>query len=119
VEEIWTLRTVTVAVGAPRQPIAIPIVEVEGRVSRGAEPVASQIDFWGPHGERLLLECGKDGRFRGSLPEVDGWNVRVQPSMADPRLSLERVAVRPRPGERHRNPWPASPGIRSCRRARS
>jgi hypothetical protein len=99
-EEIWTERTVTVAVGAPRQPIAIPIVEVEGRVSRGAEPVASLIDFWGPHGESLALASGEDGRFHGSLPELDGWNVRVRPSIMGPVLSLEEVAVRPPPGER-------------------
>jgi hypothetical protein len=58
--------------------IRLDLVELEGRVLLGDEPVAARLFFGGRRGrESISFESDAEGRFRGLLPRAGRWNVDI------------------------------------------
>lgn len=75
--------------------IDIPLVEVEGRVTVGKEPLAATVWFGGRYGsESSRMEANEDGEFEGTLPRGGIWFVELI-GVAGEALASRKVKVEP------------------------
>jgi hypothetical protein len=70
--------------------ITVPVVEVDGTVTLGREPLAATAWFGGRHGAtRVRFDADAKGRFHGFLPRTGSWLVDA----AEPKLAASLPAV--------------------------
>lgn len=96
---VWASSAVEIQPGMPPLTIAIPVVEVEGRLTRGGEPVAATLWFQAM-GLGAELQSGVDGSFRGTLPGAGTWGLEVHSWSKNAQVPLAPVEVR-RPSGGH------------------
>lgn len=85
-----------VAVGAVEPPlfIRIPILEVEGTVRLGDQPLVATLWFGGRHGApRIRFDTDLKGRFEGLLPRAGRWAVDLTAEDPYLRQSVPPVVV--------------------------
>lgn len=71
----------------------IPVLQVEGEVTLGDEPLEALVWFGGPHGgQQIRIDTNEEGLYAGYLPKEGLWRVTVV-SEATGRRSLEPVEV--------------------------
>ena len=64
--------------GPGRLEVAVDLVEVEGEVTLGGEPLAAELWFGGRRGSvQVRMESGEEGSFSGWLPRPGLWSVDV------------------------------------------
>lgn len=74
----WWSETIEVESSMPVVEIRLPLVEIEGRVLLGREPVEALLRFGGRNAPRQIdLDSGEDGRFAGYLTEEGRWPLSV------------------------------------------
>lgn len=80
--------------------LEVPMLEVEGIVTLGDEPLAADLWFGGrTGGRRVLLQADDTGRFQGFLPEQERYRVDVEAAAVSVRRRMEGVrAWRPLDG---------------------
>ena len=97
----WVSEDVEVRAGRDPLKIEIPVVEIEGKVTRGKEPLAATLWFGGVSGtRRLRFDSDEKGRFRGHLPQEGAWPVQLAIEEGDVRVSLDPVEVHRLSGQR-------------------
>lgn len=86
----------------PDQPpleIGLPLVEVEGTIHLGEEPVRALLWFGGTDGDRKVpVYSDLEGRFEGVLPEEGLWPLTVVFRRNGPTQELAPVTVEAPPG---------------------
>jgi hypothetical protein len=81
--------------------IDIPVVEVEGTVLLGGEPLAATLWFGGKNGStRIRFDADAKGRFVGMLPRQGSWRVSLVAEAAKLKLSLKPIEVKVASGQR-------------------
>ncbi len=91
-----------IAVDGDGAPVALrlDLVEVEGTVTLGGEPVGAALMFGGTFGDsRQRFDADEAGEFSGLLPRAGDWPVEVKAAEPDIEVFLPRVEVRPLKGE--------------------
>jgi hypothetical protein len=88
----WLAREIEVQPGDHRIDVEIPVVQVEGRVTQGDEPLQATLWFGGLHGQRRIrFDANERGELEGVLPSPGLWEVDL---VADGlRLRLPPVEV--------------------------
>jgi hypothetical protein len=83
-------------------PIDLELVELEGRIWLGDEPLPyAELAFGGRTGsESVVLAADEGGEFRGALPREGRWKVEIAASELEVLRSLTHVEVRKRQGGR-------------------
>lgn len=73
--EEWTLARETL----PERHVKVPLLAVQGKVRKGADPVAATLSFGGTHGAvRIEMTSDERGEFRGHLPRAGKWRVAAR-----------------------------------------
>jgi len=92
--DVWLRREVDL--GAEPMPLAlvVEVVEVEGHVWLGEEPLAAQLLFGSRFGsEKRSLRSDSEGRFSGLLPRAGDWAVEIEADHPPVSRTLTRVPV--------------------------
>jgi hypothetical protein len=90
----WASVWFTLAGGDLDLPVSVPLVQVQGTVSYGDQPVAARLTFGGEFGSRRqLLTSNEEGAFAGLVPEPEGeeWDVFVEAATPPTHLTLHGV----------------------------
>lgn len=91
-ETHWLREEIDIGRDATHHLLTVPLVEVEGTVTRGGEAVAGTLWFGTRHGERrVVFDVDLDGEFQGLLPSSGEWPVEWLPEEGDE----EGVTLRP------------------------
>lgn len=101
-EQPWAERWLNVGPGLRPTFMEIPLVEVEGHIRLGDEPLAARLVFGSTQGTRQVAMVSDDeGRFEGFLPHEGKWPVDLV-AQEGPTLhqALPEVEVERRPGKR-------------------
>lgn len=78
--------------GAERVDLTVELVEVEGRITLGDEPLAADLWFgWRTGVPRAQILAGEDGAFSGFLPRSGRWRLEV--STPDGAISRRLASV--------------------------
>lgn len=73
--------------------VTLDLLEIEGEVFLGAEPLEAALYFGGPKGaSRLRFDSDEEGRFTGIVPGPGSWDVLVEAAVP-PVRHLTRVEV--------------------------
>ncbi|HVF62121.1 MAG TPA: carboxypeptidase-like regulatory domain-containing protein [Thermoanaerobaculia bacterium] len=90
----WFSDDVPVGALEPPLSIRIPILEVEGTVRLGDDPLAATLWFGGRNGtQRVRFDTDLKGRFQGSLPREGKWPVDLTADDPSLRQSAPPVVV--------------------------
>lgn len=89
---IWHSEMLEVAAGRLPHMVQIPVLRLDGLVTRGGEPLASTI-WLGRNGRRLRFDSDGEGRFQGLLPEEGAWTVALTSTEEGWRVSLAAIDV--------------------------
>jgi hypothetical protein len=96
----WASEPVEVWPGQPPLHVALSVLQVRGRITLGAEPLATTFWFGGQTGpESLRFESDAKGRFSGLLPREGKWALDV--ALKDGgvrRVNLDPVEIKKLPG---------------------
>jgi hypothetical protein len=96
----WVSRDIHVAADQPPVEIEVPVVEVEGRITLGEEPLETTIWLGGRSGvRRIRFDSDEKGHFNGFLPKEGKWDVEIESESGGLRLRLEPVEVKVAPGK--------------------
>ncbi len=101
-EQPWAERWLDVGPGLRPTFVDIPLVEIEGYIRLGGEPLAARLVFGSTQGARQVTFVTDDeGRFDGFLPHEGRWPVDLV-AQEGPMLhqALSEVEVKRRPGKR-------------------
>lgn len=80
--------------------VALDVVAVEGRLSRGEDPLEGTLAFGTTQGSDIRMRSGQNGRFSGYLPSEGIWEVELVDSRDDyDAQRLRSVEVKRRPGK--------------------
>lgn len=95
-DSMWAAKELELRPADRYLSVEIPMVDVEGEVSLGGEPIAAEINFSPAEGRRDLspsvtLTSGSDGVVRGVLPQEGVYEALVR--AVDPHLSKWVSAV--------------------------
>lgn len=96
----WWMEEVEVGSGQGPRLVQVPLVEVHGRLRLGDEPMSATLWFGGLSGARRIRFDVEDGEIQGFLPEEGLWKVELIEEDGGPRVGLDPVEVRKRPGAR-------------------
>ena len=81
--------------------IDIPLVEVEGTVTLGGDPLAATLWFGGKNGStRIRFDADAKGWFAGMLPRQGSWPVSLVADTPKLKLSLKPIDVKVSSGQR-------------------
>ncbi len=91
----WLNERIEVSGGEGPLHVEIPLVEIEGTVTRGDEPAPGRLWFGTSDGERrIVFEIDEEGQFGGRLAGPGRWRLEwVPPSGEDSGLRLEPVEI--------------------------
>jgi hypothetical protein len=90
---IWHSEFVAVAPGRPTYLVQIPVLRIEGRVTRGGDPLSAT--FWLVRaGRRLRFDSDEEGRFQGLIAEEGTWGVSLTSKEEGLRITLAPVEVK-------------------------
>ena len=84
--------------------IDVQLIQVEGMVALGADPLVARLRFRGPRepgpsgGAEVSFESNVEGHFEGYLPEPGIWDVEVESAVPPVRWRSGEVAVEARDG---------------------
>jgi hypothetical protein len=93
-ESRWLVQRIDLQAGSSDHFLSIPLVEIEGSVTRGREPVSGTLWFGGRHGYRSIsIDVDDDGRFDGYLPEAGRWPVEWVAFDSEDTVALRPVEV--------------------------
>jgi hypothetical protein len=93
-ESRWLEREIDLHAGATDHFLSIPLVEIEGSVTRGDEPVSGRLWFGGHDGyRRIPIDIDEDGEFAGYLPEAGRWPVEWLSPGSEDSVALRPVEV--------------------------
>lgn len=97
----WAFEDFSVEPDMAPRVVRLPLVEVEGEVTLGDEPVSAVVWFGGRFGAvRIPASADADGRFTVTLPEQEGaWRVEVFNREQRVHAVLPEVEVRKAPGQ--------------------
>lgn len=98
-EHSWWTERVEIEPHMSPYRIDLPVLQVEGRVTLGDEPLEAQVVFSNPRGGRIRIDTGEDGIYAGYLPEGGLWGLSVESEETGAR-HLEPVDVEKSPGAR-------------------
>jgi hypothetical protein len=97
----WAYREVEVASGDMAVDFDLDLVEVEGTLRLGGEPLVATAYFGGRNGvPSLRIESDAAGRFRGILAREGSWPLEIEASDPPVHRSLASVEVKRAPGKR-------------------
>lgn len=95
----WHDEEIFVERGLGPLAVEVPVVEIEGRLSRGDEPLSGTLWFGGrSEPRRIRFDADEEGRFHGFLSEEGVWPVELMGE--EVRVSLDPVEVRKPKGKR-------------------
>lgn len=91
--------------GEQRIEVVLDLVEIEGTVERGDDPVRARLHFQRlgtdaegtPREHRIVFYTNPEGEFTGALPEAGEWSVQAALSARGGLIDLGAVAVDPGP----------------------
>jgi Carboxypeptidase regulatory-like domain len=97
----WAFEEVEVRPGMAPHVVELPLLEVEGEVLLGSEPLRSQVWFGGVFGAvRVPIETDEEGRFTTFVPQRDEpWRVEVVNVGAQIHATFPGVEVKKAPGQ--------------------
>jgi hypothetical protein len=88
--EQWFDQLLKVEPGIPPIFVTVPIVEIEGSVTFGDEPLPARLWFGGKRGRtRVTLSSDREGRFAGLLPRSGRWKVEIEATEPAIRRDLQ------------------------------
>lgn len=97
----WAYREVEVASGDTAVDFDLDLVEVEGTLRLGGEPLVAAAYFGGRNGvPSFRLESDTAGQFRGVLTREGAWPLEIDATDPPVHRSLAKVEVRRVPGKR-------------------
>lgn len=97
----WHREEVTLENDGTPVAIRLGIIQLEGRITLGGEPVAAAVVFGGARGiSRQRFDSDEKGEFSGSLPRPGDWPVEIRAASPAIEVFLPKVAVEPLKGER-------------------
>lgn len=96
----WWMEEIDVGNGQAPWLVQVPLVEVRGKLRVGDEPMSATLWFGGLSGARRIRFDAEDGEIKGFLPEEGLWKVEMIEEDGGPRVGLDPVEVRKRPGAR-------------------
>ncbi len=81
--------------------LTLDLVEVEGLLTLGGEPLPGQLAFGGTSGvTSIKMQADEEGRFSGQLPKAGNWPVDVRSESPEVFRRLRAVEIEPSPGTR-------------------
>ncbi len=90
----WIVREIELEAGERFLHVEIPIVEIEGTVVLGRDPVPGTL-WLADKGARLEFHIGEEGEFSGLLPSEGEWRPVVAPAeLSGTMLALKPVQVK-------------------------
>lgn len=92
-KSIWHSEMLEVAAGRLPHMVQIPVLRIEGLVTRGGEPLASTV-WLGRGGRRLRFDSDGEGLFQGLLPEEGTWSVSLASAEEGWRVSVAAIEVK-------------------------
>jgi hypothetical protein len=101
-DSYWLNQEIDIHSGVDSVALELPVVEIEGSLSRGGTPLAATVWFGGrSESRRIRFDTDEDGYFHGFLPEEGSWPVQLFLETTGPlRISLDPVEVRRPKGKR-------------------
>jgi Carboxypeptidase regulatory-like domain len=97
----WHREEVTLENDGTPIAIRVDIIQLEGRLTLGGEPVMAALVFGGARGaSRQRFDSDEKGEFSGPLPHAGEWPVEVRGTTPAIEVFLPKVAVEPLKGER-------------------
>lgn len=91
----WAFQEVELATGSAEVAFDLDLVEVEGTLRLGGEPLVAELYFGGKRGvPRFRFETDDAGRFHGHVTREGEWRVDVESTASSVHRSLPRVEVR-------------------------
>lgn len=103
----WLEQPVEIYPERPELFAAVDVVQVEGRLYFGREPLAGELSFGTTQGLMdIRMASGEDGRFHGYLPREGSWAVEILwPEGGESSVQrLRDVEIRRRPGKSYADP---------------
>lgn len=92
----WLWEDLTVSASSRSFSFRIPLVEVEGTVWLGEEPLAARLWFGGERGARQIrTSSDQEGAFRVTLPEAGDWRVTLLADDPEVRRTLSTGVPEP------------------------
>ena len=91
----WLSERIEVSGGEGPLLVEIPLVDIEGTVTRGDEPAPGRLWFGTSDGERrIVFDVDEEGRFGGRLAGPGRWRLEwIPPGRGDSGIRLEPVEV--------------------------
>jgi hypothetical protein len=99
-QTIWHVQEVELSETLSRVDVDLDLVEIDGEVTIGGEPVEATLHFGGRMGvPSLQFASDENGRFSGYLPREGRWRVDTQAREPLVRRALPNVEVRRASGQ--------------------
>lgn len=96
----WHEQTIEIYRERPEVFVALDLVPVEGRLTRGNDPLAARLSFGTTQGSDIRMDSRDDGGFSGYLPNEGTWQVELLGPLGDyDAQRLRDVEVKRRPGK--------------------
>ena len=90
----WEEREIELQPGVQTLTIELPIVPVEGTITRGGDPVRARITFGERRSEQVVsMVSDPQGLFRGCLPEEGEWPITLLFEAGGAQQALDPVLV--------------------------
>ena len=97
----WLKRTIEVNSDTPPLFLEAEIVEIEGRVALGGDPLEAELWFGGRFGEiKVPISSDEEGYFHGYLPHEGSWPIDLHEKRANQFTALREVEVARMDGHR-------------------
>ncbi|MFY9826253.1 MAG: hypothetical protein WAM82_33120 [Thermoanaerobaculia bacterium] len=95
---VWYQESIEIHPGQSNLRIDLPVLQVEGRILLGREPLAATLWLRDKGGRRLRFDSDDRGRFSGLLPREGLWAPQIVSETAKLKVSLEDVEIKPLKG---------------------
>ncbi len=97
----WAFKDLSLQPGMAPYEVHLPLVEVEGTVAIGDDPLESLLWFGGQNGaQRVAARSDRKGRFAVVLPQRPSWDVQVENAPLHISGWVKNLAIREVPGTR-------------------
>ncbi|RMH23439.1 MAG: carboxypeptidase regulatory-like domain-containing protein [Acidobacteria bacterium] len=100
-DSTWQRQELTVASPLESLFVDVPVVEIEGEIRFGDEPLAATMAWGGAfRSPSILITSDEKGKFEGYLPDYGVWQVDLVSEGDESIQSAGSVEVKPQPGRR-------------------